>query len=92
MSPQPGRLDAHRPVRIGVGMRLSRSVPFRAAKRLARDGGKSSELAESGAALADCIWRNAEDFWGDFKHTDFGRIILPFSHPGAVRYRRVGWT
>src|ERR1700693_560059 len=31
------------------------------------------------AALADFIWKNAEDLWGDFKHTDFGKIILPFT-------------
>lgn len=29
--------------------------------------------------LADFIWKNAEDLWGDFKHTDFGKIILPFT-------------
>ncbi|MCP5230812.1 MAG: SAM-dependent DNA methyltransferase [Zoogloeaceae bacterium] len=32
-----------------------------------------------GATLADFIWKNAEDLWGDFKHTDFGKIILPFT-------------
>lgn len=32
-----------------------------------------------GTALADFIWKNAEDLWGDFKHTDFGKIILPFT-------------
>ena len=30
-------------------------------------------------ALADFIWKNAEDLWGDFKHVDFGKIILPFT-------------
>lgn len=29
--------------------------------------------------MADFIWKNAEDLWGDFKHTDFGKIILPFT-------------
>lgn len=29
--------------------------------------------------LANFIWNNAEDLWGDFKHTDFGKIILPFT-------------
>ncbi|MFJ2995693.1 N-6 DNA methylase [Pandoraea sp. NPDC087047] len=29
--------------------------------------------------LAAFIWKNAEDLWGDFKHTDFGKIILPFT-------------
>jgi type I restriction enzyme M protein len=38
-----------------------------------------AEVAGSGASLADFIWKNAEDLWGDFKHTDFGRIILPFT-------------
>ena len=38
-----------------------------------------AEQAGSGASLADFIWRNAEDLWGDFKHTDFGKIILPFT-------------
>jgi len=33
----------------------------------------------TGATLADFIWKNAEDLWGDFKHTDFGKIILPFT-------------
>ena len=31
------------------------------------------------STLADFIWKNAEDLWGDFKHTDFGKIILPFT-------------
>ncbi|WP_109798939.1 MULTISPECIES: class I SAM-dependent DNA methyltransferase [Novosphingobium] len=29
--------------------------------------------------LADFIWKNADDLWGDFKHTEFGKIILPFT-------------
>lgn len=29
--------------------------------------------------LAAFIWKNADDLWGDFKHTDFGKIILPFT-------------
>ncbi len=33
----------------------------------------------STSTLADFIWKNAEDLWGDFKHTDFGKIILPFT-------------
>lgn len=37
------------------------------------------EVAGSGASLADFIWKNAEDLWGDFRHTDFGKIILPFT-------------
>ncbi len=31
----------------------------------------------SGLSLAAECWKNAEDLWGDFKHTDFGKIILP---------------
>jgi type I restriction enzyme M protein len=27
--------------------------------------------------LSDFIWKVAEDLWGDFKHTDFARIIMP---------------
>ncbi|MCR3895488.1 type I restriction-modification system subunit M N-terminal domain-containing protein [Aeromonas caviae] len=38
-----------------------------------------AEHTGSGASLADFIWKNAEDLWGDFKHTDFGKIILPFT-------------
>jgi type I restriction enzyme M protein len=33
----------------------------------------------SDTMLASFIWKNAEDLWGDFKHTDFGKIILPFT-------------
>lgn len=29
--------------------------------------------------LVDFIWKNADDLWGDFKHTDFGKVILPFT-------------
>jgi type I restriction enzyme M protein len=29
--------------------------------------------------LAAFVWKNADDLWGDFKHTDFGKIILPFT-------------
>ena len=38
-----------------------------------------AELAGSEASLADFIRKNAEDLWGDFKHTDLGKIILPFA-------------
>jgi type I restriction enzyme M protein len=38
-----------------------------------------SEVNGNGASLADFIWKNAEDLWGDFKHVDFGKIILPFT-------------
>lgn len=30
-------------------------------------------------SLADFIWKNADDLWGNFKHVDFGKIILPFT-------------
>ena len=29
--------------------------------------------------LADFIWQNADLLWGDFKHVDFGKVILPFT-------------
>jgi type I restriction enzyme M protein len=32
-----------------------------------------------GASLAAECWKNAEALWGDFKHVDFGKIILPFT-------------
>lgn len=38
-----------------------------------------NEFKGSAASQADFIWKNAEDLWGDFKHTDFGKIILPFT-------------
>jgi len=38
-----------------------------------------AEFNGNGASLADFIWKNAEDLWGDFKHVDFGKIILPFT-------------
>lgn len=38
-----------------------------------------AEINGAGASLADFIWKNAEDLWGDFRHTDFGKIILPFT-------------
>jgi len=38
-----------------------------------------AEFNGSGASLADLIWKNAEDLWGDFKHVDFGKVILPFT-------------
>lgn len=38
-----------------------------------------TEFVGSTAALSDFIWKNAEDLWGDFKHADFGKVILPFT-------------
>jgi type I restriction enzyme M protein len=38
-----------------------------------------TEQTGSGASLADFIWKNAEYLWGDFVHTDFGKVILPFT-------------
>ena len=29
--------------------------------------------------LADFIWKNADVLWGNFKHVDFGKVILPFT-------------
>lgn len=31
------------------------------------------------STLASFIWKNANDLWGDFPHTDMGKIILPFT-------------
>jgi type I restriction enzyme M protein len=37
-----------------------------------------AELQTSNSTtLADFIWKTADDLWGDFKHTDFARIMLP---------------
>lgn len=33
----------------------------------------------SNTSLADFIWKNADDLWGNFKHVEFGKIILPFT-------------
>ncbi|AGX87396.1 type I restriction-modification system subunit M [Candidatus Symbiobacter mobilis] len=38
-----------------------------------------AETTGTASTLADFIWKNAEYLWGDFKHTDFGKIILPFT-------------
>lgn len=38
----------------------------------------NSQDKEQSAKLSSAIWRIADDLWGDFKHTDFARIILPF--------------
>lgn len=35
--------------------------------------------APRATSLVDFIWKNAEDLWGDFKHVDFGKVILPFT-------------
>ncbi len=29
-------------------------------------------------SLSNFIWKIADELWGDFKHTDFARIIIPF--------------
>ena len=31
------------------------------------------------STLASFIWKNADDLWGDFPHTEFGKIILPLT-------------
>lgn len=44
--------------------------------------GLGSTMAEGNihdTTLSAFIWKNAEDLWGDFKHVDFGKIILPFT-------------
>lgn len=40
---------------------------------------KAETPKASDTTLSAFIWKNAEDLWGDFKHTDFGKIILPFT-------------
>lgn len=39
----------------------------------------SNQSNNQSGTLASFIWKNADDLWGDFKHTDFGKIILPFT-------------
>ncbi|KOX56908.1 restriction endonuclease subunit M [Streptomyces purpurogeneiscleroticus] len=41
--------------------------------------GKPDGASKGSTSLAEFIWKNAEDLWGDFKHTDFGKIILPLT-------------
>jgi type I restriction enzyme M protein len=41
--------------------------------------GKPDGAGKGSTSLAEFIWKNAEDLWGDFKHTDFGKIILPLT-------------
>ncbi|ABG33497.1 SAM-dependent DNA methyltransferase [Roseobacter denitrificans] len=38
-----------------------------------------SDAQTKNTSLADFIWKNADDLWGDFRHTEFGKIILPFT-------------
>lgn len=38
-----------------------------------------SQTPQESSTLANFIWKNAEDLWGDFPHTEFGKIILPFT-------------
>ncbi|WP_417277513.1 type I restriction-modification system subunit M [Celeribacter sp.] len=37
------------------------------------------ETQAKNTSLADFIWKNADDLWGNFKHVEFGKIILPFT-------------
>ena len=36
-------------------------------------------VGNNNSSLADFIWKNADDLWGNFKHVEFGTIILPFT-------------
>jgi len=47
--------------------------------RKKEQGTEMAETQNQNSTLADFIWKNAEDLWGDFKHVDFGKIILPFT-------------
>ncbi|WP_417249909.1 type I restriction-modification system subunit M [Celeribacter sp.] len=38
-----------------------------------------SKTQVKNTSLVDFIWRNADDLWGNFKHVEFGKIILPFT-------------
>ncbi|SCY34403.1 type I restriction-modification system subunit M [Microvirga guangxiensis] len=38
-----------------------------------------NQYQATNTTLADFIWKNADDLWGDFKHVEFGKIILPFT-------------
>ncbi len=33
--------------------------------------------SQTSTNLSNQIWNVANDLWGDFKHTDFARIVLP---------------
>jgi type I restriction enzyme M protein len=56
-------------------MEISMSI-----QQATRSASTSAEVPKaSDTTLAAFIWKNAEDLWGDFKHTDFGKIILPFA-------------
>ena len=57
-----------------VTMADRKQVPTERAERRAAETPKPSDTT-----LAAFIWKNAEDLWGDFRHTDFGKIILPFT-------------
>ncbi len=37
------------------------------------------EQTDTDARLADFIWKNAENLWGDFNCMGFDKIILPFT-------------
>ena len=36
-----------------------------------------SKISNTSADLSNFIWGVANDLWGDFKHTDFARIVIP---------------
>lgn len=38
-----------------------------------------SVVSNNESTLASFIWKNADDLWGDFPHTEFAKIILPFT-------------
>jgi type I restriction enzyme M protein len=38
-----------------------------------------AEQIGSASELADFIWKNADDLRDDFRHTEFGKIVLPFT-------------
>ena len=36
-----------------------------------------AQQTQTSINLSNRIWSVANDLWGDFKHTDFARIVLP---------------
>lgn len=53
---------------------MSREQTTKTQEPLSGNGANSSDTT-----LSAFIWKNADYLWGNFKHTDFGKIILPFT-------------
>jgi type I restriction enzyme M protein len=59
---------------VGIHAKNKQTSVARDARSVVAEAPKATDTT-----LAAFIWKNAEDLWGDFKHTDFGKIILPFT-------------